>query len=65
MSLPGRQPSPCVRKCCLDGDQCLGCGRLMPEILEWAAVSDERQQQIILNASSRRARRAAAMAPRQ
>jgi predicted Fe-S protein YdhL (DUF1289 family) len=65
MTAPGRQPSPCARKCCLDGDQCLGCGRLMPEILEWAAASDERQRQIILDASVRHARRAAIPAPRR
>lgn len=58
-ALPGRQPSPCVRKCCLDGDQCLGCGRVMAEILEWAAASDGRQQQIISAARQRQARRAA------
>ncbi len=59
MTAPGRQPSPCVRKCCLDGDQCLGCGRLMPEILEWAAATDERQCQIIIAARERQARRSA------
>ncbi|WP_093396609.1 DUF1289 domain-containing protein [Halopseudomonas xinjiangensis] len=58
MSQPaGRQPSPCVRQCCLDADQCLGCGRLMPEILEWAAASDARQQQIIVAARARKQRR--------
>lgn len=51
--LPGQQVSPCVRKCCLDGDECLGCGRMMSEILEWAAASDERQQQIKLQARER------------
>lgn len=54
---PGRQPSPCVRQCCLDGDECLGCGRLMAEILEWAAASDGRQQQIIRAARQRHQRR--------
>ncbi|WP_394240766.1 DUF1289 domain-containing protein [Halopseudomonas laoshanensis] len=59
-SAPGRQPSPCVRQCCLDGDECLGCGRLMKEILEWAAASDARQQQIILAARQRYGSRQAA-----
>ncbi|MEH6498664.1 MAG: DUF1289 domain-containing protein [Pseudoalteromonas distincta] len=54
---PGRQPSPCVRKCCLDGDECLGCGRLMAEILEWAAASDQRQVQIVAAARARHALR--------
>ena len=36
--------SPCVRNCCLDEvDVCLGCGRLLAEILRWhAADADER-----------------------
>lgn len=51
----GRQASPCVRQCCLDGDECLGCGRLMAEILEWAAATDQRQQQIISAARQRQA----------
>jgi len=50
---PGRQASPCVRKCCLDDDECLGCGRMMAEILEWASASDERQRQIKLQARER------------
>lgn len=54
-----RQPSPCVRQCCLDGDQCLGCGRLMAEILEWPAASEERQRQIVAAARQRHASRAA------
>lgn len=64
MPVAGRQPSPCVRKCCLDGDQCLGCGRLMPEILEWAAATDERQLQIITDAKKRFASRAALLGSR-
>ena len=56
----GRQSSPCIRQCCLDGDQCLGCGRLMPEILEWASASDQRQLQIIEAARQRRLQREAA-----
>lgn len=55
--LPGKQASPCVRKCCLDGDECLGCGRLMAEILEWAAASDQRQTQIVAAARQRREQR--------
>lgn len=62
MSVAGAQPSPCVRQCCLDGDQCLGCGRLMPEILEWASASEERQLQIIADAKKRYADRAEAFA---
>ncbi len=53
----GRQPSPCVRQCCLDGDQCLGCGRLLNEIVEWGQASDQRQLQIIAAARLRREQR--------
>lgn len=57
MPTRGQQPSPCIRQCCLDGEQCLGCGRLMPEILEWAAASDARQIEISDAARQRRAQR--------
>lgn len=53
MTVPGSQRSPCVRRCCLDGDICLGCGRLMDEILEWGKASDERQREIIAAARAR------------
>ncbi|UCJ18047.1 DUF1289 domain-containing protein [Pseudomonas sp. MM211] len=36
--------SPCVRRCCLnEADRCLGCGRLMAEILEWGNADDGRR----------------------
>jgi len=53
----GHQPSPCVRQCCLDEDECLGCGRLMSEILEWANAGDARQRAILVDARERRLRR--------
>jgi len=55
MTASGRQPSPCLRKCCLDGDLCMGCGRLLDEILEWGKASDRRQCEIIDAAAQRRA----------
>lgn len=61
MAAPGSQPSPCVRRCCLDGDECLGCGRLMPEILEWAQANDDRQRRILEAAARRRAAREQAL----
>ncbi len=64
MSERGSQPSPCVRQCCLDGDECLGCGRLMSEILEWANAADTRQRQITTLAAERRALRQQRMAGR-
>ncbi|SNY52746.1 Protein of unknown function [Arsukibacterium tuosuense] len=46
--------SPCVRNCCLDQqDCCLGCGRLLAEILEWHQASEQRKQQIIQLAQQR------------
>ncbi len=46
--------SPCVRNCCLDQqDVCLGCGRLLAEILEWQQASKARQQQIVTLAQQR------------
>jgi len=52
--------SPCVRNCCLDGqDICLGCGRSLGEILEWAAADDARRRSICAVAAERvQARRA-------
>ncbi|UJJ30155.1 DUF1289 domain-containing protein [Halopseudomonas maritima] len=57
MTTRGRQPSPCVRKCCLDGELCMGCGRLLDEILEWGRAPDARQREIIAAAARRRAER--------
>lgn len=57
MTASGRQQSPCVRKCCLDGELCMGCGRVMSEILEWGRASDARQREIIEAAARRRAAR--------
>lgn len=46
--------TPCVRNCCLDDTQvCLGCGRSLPEILEWHNADDIRQEQIISRANER------------
>lgn len=39
--------SPCRRRCCLnEAERCLGCGRLLAEILEWGQASDERRRVI-------------------
>jgi predicted Fe-S protein YdhL (DUF1289 family) len=48
-------PSPCIRNCCLDGDDiCLGCFRHVDEIVEWGAATDERRQKILALADSRK-----------
>ena len=39
--------NPCVRNCCLDDKKvCMGCGRSLPEILEWHHADSQRQSQI-------------------
>ncbi len=44
----GGVPSPCVRNCCLDGnDLCLGCRRSLAEILSWGEASDEERRAIL------------------
>jgi hypothetical protein len=46
--------SPCRRRCCLDEQEiCLGCGRLLAEILEWGGASDERRRTICQLAEGR------------
>jgi predicted Fe-S protein YdhL (DUF1289 family) len=60
--LPDRFPSatqsPCVRNCCLDeNDVCLGCGRLLQEILDWRNASPEEQEAISVRAKERRMQR--------
>jgi len=50
--------SPCVRNCCLDEtDTCLGCGRLLEEILRWRSASDEERAGMLILARERRMRR--------
>ena len=46
--------SPCRRQCCLDEqDMCLGCGRLLEEILEWGAADNPRRRAICNSAQAR------------
>ena len=49
--------SPCINVCTLDpaGALCLGCGRTLGEIGEWASASPERQREIVADATERRA----------
>jgi len=47
-----------VRNCCLDeNDTCLGCGRLLEEILRWRSASDEERAAMLILARERRMRR--------
>lgn len=49
--------SPCVRNCCLDGDDvCVGCGRHINEITGWSAASPQQQWQIVAKAKQRLAK---------
>ena len=46
--------SPCIKNCCLNGDDmCVGCFRLMDEITHWA-YCDETEQQAILDRAAQR-----------
>ncbi|WP_397377261.1 DUF1289 domain-containing protein [Pseudomonas sp.] len=46
--------SPCRRQCCLDDqDICLGCGRTLQDILDWAKADAPRQQAICVAAQAR------------
>jgi len=41
--------SPCVRNCCLNKDDiCIGCLRTLDEIKDWATVSEEAREEIII-----------------
>ncbi len=40
--------SPCIRNCCLDDkDMCLGCFRMLDEILIWSTASSQQQFDIV------------------
>lgn len=50
--------SPCVGICRVDGeDMCLGCGRMIDEIMEWPRASDPRRRDIVNRAVERLADR--------
>jgi uncharacterized protein len=52
---PERIASPCVRNCCLDGeDICLGCGRSLAEITAWSGSSEPERRAILERAARRR-----------
>jgi uncharacterized protein len=47
--------SPCIRNCCLnEEDVCLGCFRLLPEIVGWAGADNPERQVILNNTEARR-----------
>jgi predicted Fe-S protein YdhL (DUF1289 family) len=47
MPLEDPLASPCVRNCTLDEqDMCVGCGRMIGEIMEWSNASPARKREI-------------------
>jgi len=51
-------PSPCVRNCCLDGqDVCMGCFRTLAEITGWNAASEDGKREILARCREREAER--------
>ena len=56
MSSEPNVASPCRRQCCLDEhEQCLGCGRILQEILDWGAADNARRR-VICQAAEQRLR---------
>jgi uncharacterized protein len=47
--------SPCIRNCCLnEEDVCLGCFRLLTEIVGWSDADNTERQVILNNTKARR-----------
>ncbi len=47
--------SPCTRNCCLDeNDMCLGCFRILPEIMAWSEADNAQRQHYLANSHARR-----------
>jgi hypothetical protein len=41
-------PSPCVQNCCLDdNDMCLGCFRMIDEILIWGTATTQQRLDVV------------------
>jgi predicted Fe-S protein YdhL (DUF1289 family) len=59
-----RPLSPCILICTLDDDKrCLGCGRTLAQISEWALMSVEQQWQVIAELDVQRRANDATIAP--
>lgn len=43
LSTEAEPPSPCIGICRLEGALCVGCGRLIGEVIEWPAATGERK----------------------
>jgi len=47
--------SPCIRNCCLDdNDMCLGCFRMLDEILIWGTANSKQQLDIVQKCAKRK-----------
>lgn len=56
--IPNEIPSPCVSNCCLDdNDMCLGCCRVLDEILIWGQADDKQKHDILVLCDSRKKNR--------
>ena len=54
--------SPCIGSCCLDDkDMCLGCFRMIDEILIWSKASSKQQIDIIQACSTRQQKKIKAL----
>ncbi|WP_111872794.1 DUF1289 domain-containing protein [Aeromonas bivalvium] len=45
--------SPCVGRCQLEGDSCLGCGRTLAEIASWSTLTQAQQLAIMATLATR------------
>jgi len=46
--------TPCIRKCKLQNNICLGCGRTKKEITEWVSYSKEQKEKIMIDLYERK-----------
>ena len=54
MKPPSPPLSPCTGVCRLDArDTCIGCGRLIDEIIEWPSADQQRRNEIAAAATQR------------
>lgn len=50
-----KELSPCVRNCCLDGnDICVGCYRSISEIVGWRDKSENQKKVILVRCDQRK-----------
>ncbi len=49
MTLSGSIKSPCTKVCAVDGQTgyCLGCGRTLAEIGQWASLTDQGRDAVL------------------